>query len=299
MKTTSEPEARVQLIALAQIERDPGQPRALFDARALSELAASIRADGLLQPITVRRTGENSYMLVAGERRWRASKLNGASTIRALVIEPTDLADIRVKQIIENDQRVDVTPLEQARSYQALMDETGMTVEELAKRIGKHPHRITERTVLLRLPNEYQELLASGNLKPLEAYEMARLQPRGQALLFEAIKAGKCRTAADLRATAVAIANAESQVSFDMPGCAPEPTNEERDQMTAFENSVERIAAMLRTGISDNKVTAIRKVDPDKVDYYADLFAQMQKDLRRIELALREAAIQTTFALAR
>jgi ParB/RepB/Spo0J family partition protein len=94
-------------------------------------------------------------------------------TIRAIVIEPTDSADVRVKQIIENDQRADVPPLEQARSYPALMDETGWTPAELGQRIGRAAHRITERTDLLKIAPEYQQLLAGGNLRPSEGTELA------------------------------------------------------------------------------------------------------------------------------
>ena len=150
-RTPDDADSTVRRIPLSQITADPGQPRQTFDRTALGELAASIRANGLLQPITVRQVGPDAYQIIAGERRFRATEINGSATIRAIVVEPTDAADIRVKQIIENDQRVDVTPLEQARSYQALMDETGWTVEELGQHIGKAPHRITERTVLLKL----------------------------------------------------------------------------------------------------------------------------------------------------
>jgi ParB/RepB/Spo0J family partition protein len=195
----------VRDLPMAQITADPGQPRQTFDRTALGELAASIRANGLLQPITVRQVDADAYQIVAGERRFRATEINGSATIRAIVAEPTDAADIRVKQIIENDQRVDVTPLEQARSYQALMDETGWTVEELGQHIGKALHRITERTVLLKLAPEYQSLLASGNLKPSEATELARLTPRGQATLFKAIRSGACKNYNDLRAMANAL----------------------------------------------------------------------------------------------
>ncbi len=182
----------VRRIPVSQITADSGQPRQTFDRTALGELAASIRANGLLQPITVRQVGADAYQIIAGERRFRATEINGSATIRAIVVEPTDAADIRVKQIIENDQRVDVTPLEQARSYQALMDETGWTVEELGQHIGKAPHRITERTVLLKLASEYQSLLASGNLKPSEATELARLTPRAACTTFDDMVSSGC-----------------------------------------------------------------------------------------------------------
>ena len=291
------PEGIVRNIPMAQIAPDPGQPRKSFDRATLGELAASIRANGLLQPITVRQLAPKVYQIVAGERRFRATQINGSPTIRAIVIETDDAADIRVKQIIENDQRQDVTPLEQARSYQALMDEQGWTVEELGRRIGKAPHRITERTVLLTLQPEYQGLLASGNLKPSEATELARLGSRGQMTLFNAIRSGSCRNYNDLRATANALVQAEAQLTL-MPDEPPPPSEEDRHLAGAFEASVDRIAAMLRSGIRDNQVVAVRKTNPGRAAYLADLLAVMQKDLRRIEVALREAAVQASFLAA-
>ena len=133
LAVTGEPRPLPTDIPMDQIEPDPDQPRKVFEPTALRELAAFIRADGLLQPIVVRppTTGRTPYMIAVGERRWRAHQINGAATIRAFVTKPKDTTTIRVMQIIENDQRRNVTPLEQARSYQALMNSTGWTVEEL------------------------------------------------------------------------------------------------------------------------------------------------------------------------
>jgi hypothetical protein len=104
------PDSMVRNIPMSQITADPGQPRKAFDRTALGELAASIRANGLLQPITVRQTGPEAYQIIAGERRFRATQINEHPAIRAIVIQADD-ADVRVKQIIENDQRQDVTSL--------------------------------------------------------------------------------------------------------------------------------------------------------------------------------------------
>ena len=146
----------------------------------------------------------------------------------------------------------------------------------------------------MKLPPEYQALLASGNLKPSEATELARLSPRGQVTLFNAIRTGGCRNYNDLRASATALVNAEAQLLL-MPDAPPPPTKEDRRLATAFEAHVERIAALLRSGIHDNQIVAVRKVSPHRAGTLADLFAAMQKDLRRIEVALREAAIQESF----
>jgi hypothetical protein len=176
------------------------------------------------------------------------------------------------------------------------MDEMGWTPAELGQRIGKAVHRITERTDLLKIAPEYQRLLASGNLKPSEATELARLSPRGQAVLFNAIRLGRCRTYNDLRAMATALVDAEAQPSIIDD--APTASEEEVRQSRGLEADIERVAALLRSCIRDNKVVAVRKVSRGRADTLADLVAAMQKDLRRLEVALGEAAIQESFLAA-
>jgi ParB/RepB/Spo0J family partition protein len=295
--TQDEP-SQVQILPIDLVTPDPGQPRKVFDKTGLRDLAASIKADGLLQPITVRRNSEGlgRYIIIAGERRYRASILAGLKTIRAIAIVPRDIADIRVKQIIENDMRIDVTPMEQARSYQGVMDETGITAAQLAERVGKPLHRITERLVLLRLKPEHQALLDSGNLKPGEAYEMTRLDSRGQDLLFNAIRTGKVKSYADIKAMAEAILNAAAQSTFLAPEADPKATEADRHHVNQFEAGVEKLAAFLASSIKDNKIIAVRRVNPDRAEHLANLMAAMQKDMRRIELALREVAVQLEMA---
>ena len=291
-----EPDALIHDIPMDQIEPDPDQPRKTFEPNALRELAASITADGLLQPIVIRpsTTGSTPYMIAVGERRWRAHQINGARTIRAIVRAPQDMATLRVMQIIENDQRQDVTQLEQAKSYQALMEATGWTPEQLGARIGKATYRIIERTDLLKLREEYQGLLASGNLKPSEAAYMTKLSPRGQDTLFNAIRTGSCKSWSDLRVNTAALVDAEAQLTL-MPDAPPAPTKADRDAANAFEAHVERIAALLRSGIQENQIVAVRKTSPHRAGTLADLLAVMQTDLRRIEVALRSVAIQASF----
>jgi ParB family transcriptional regulator, chromosome partitioning protein len=285
-------------IPMDQVEPDPDQPRKTFEPTALREFAISIQAEGLLQPINVRAIGPGRFRIIFGERRWRAHQINRATTIRAFVIEGGNAADIRVKQIIENDQREDVTPLEQARSYQALMDAEGWTVAELAARIGKAPHRIIERTNLLTLRPEYQHLLASGNLLPSQATELTRLSPRGQTTLFEAIRTGSCRTYADLRTTATALVQAEAQLTL-MPDAPPPPTKEDRQLASAFEASVDRISALLRSGIHDNQVVAVRKTNPHRAAHLADLLAvKGASGIHNTAVALRLMAEMAGAALA-
>ena len=120
-----------------------------------------------------------------------------------------------------------------------------------------------------------------------------RLSPRGQDTLFNAIRTGGCRNDYDLRASSTALVNAEAQLLLTPD--APPPTKEDRDLANAFEAHVERVATLLRSGIHENQIVAMRKTSPHRAGTLADLLAVMQTDLRRIEVALREVAIQASF----
>lgn len=299
MPKTQPDAARVVVnLPLDQVTPDPDQPRKSFDQAALRELAASIRENGLLQPITVRRSVTGGYSIIAGESRYRAHRLNGAETIACLISDLDDTASIRVAQIIENDQRTDVPALEQAFAYQKLMDEMSWTPEELGRRIGKHWWRVTERTDLLKLQPEYQDLFAKCGITPSQATELARQPtPRAQTLLFKAIQAGRCSTYRDLRVVSLAIAGTEQQTAFAMNEPEP-PTQVEVELARTFENQVERVAFLLRQGIQDNQIVALRKVNPHRAGILSDTIAAMQTDLRRIEVALREMAVQAELLAA-
>src|SRR5450755_561936 len=154
----------VQTIPIERIRPERGQPRQHFDRPALEELAASIRQKGILQPILVRRDGTD-YRLVAGERRWRAAQLAGLHEVPALV---RDLSDEEVFEIalIENLQREDLDPIEEALAYQRLIDERGLTQEEAADRVGKDRSTVANALRLLKLPTGLRDALAAGTLSP-------------------------------------------------------------------------------------------------------------------------------------
>src|SRR5579871_2375454 len=171
-------------LPLDLIDPNPDQPRQEFEAEPLELLADSIRTMGVLQPIKVTKRGER-YLIVMGERRWRASKLAGCKTIPAVVQDRMSNLDVMVEAIVENNVRRDVTPLEEAIAYQRCLDE-GLSVEELAEKLGfKQAWRITERTDLLKLRPEYQTLLKGKQITASQAYEMAQLSPAGQDALFK------------------------------------------------------------------------------------------------------------------
>lgn len=157
----SESESLVD-VAIDQIEVNPNQPRKVFDFTALDELAASIKASGVIQPIIVRKIG-GSYQLIAGERRWRAARQAGLERIPAIVRDATDAQSLELA-LVENLLREDLNPIEAAQAYQKLLADFDWTQEELAQRIGKDRTSIANCLRLLRLPEEIQADLRGGRL---------------------------------------------------------------------------------------------------------------------------------------
>ena len=153
----------VSTLPLREIEPDKDQPRKDFDEQALSELADSIARHGLLQPIAVRPRPMGGYSIVAGERRWRASRMAGLATVPALIRELTD-SEVMQIALIENLQREDLKPLEEAQGYQALMEEFGFTQDEISKSVGKSRPAVTNALRLLNLPEAVRGMLARGDL---------------------------------------------------------------------------------------------------------------------------------------
>ena len=149
-------------LPLERIARDGRQPRQSFDAAALRALADSIRSDGVLQPVLVRRDG-GGFRLIAGERRWRAAQLAGLHEIPAIVREATD-AEAFALALVENLQRTDLNPIEEAEGYRRLVDEYGLTQEEVSSRVGKERSTVANALRLLGLPASVKAQVASGAL---------------------------------------------------------------------------------------------------------------------------------------
>jgi ParB family chromosome partitioning protein len=150
------------LLDIAQIEPNPLQPREDFDDEKLKELSSSIKADGVLQPILVRRAGQK-YQIIAGERRWRAAQKAGLHRIPATIREATDEETLKFA-LIENIQREDLNPIEEAHAYKALIDRHDLTQETLARQVGKNRTTITNTLRLLGLPDEVQAHVSRGTI---------------------------------------------------------------------------------------------------------------------------------------
>ena len=152
-------------LSLPISEVQPGlkQPRKRFDDETLADLAESIRTHGIIQPLTVRRLSSGYYQIIAGERRWRAAKLAGLHEVPAVIIEADDRTVMELG-LIENLQREDLNPIEEAGGYQTLMQEYGLTQEEVSQRVGKSRSAVANALHLLALPDAVHLLLEEGKL---------------------------------------------------------------------------------------------------------------------------------------
>ena len=150
-------------LPISQVEPGLNQPRKNFDDEALEDLADSIREHGIIQPLTVRRLSSGYYQIIAGERRWRAAKKAGLYEVPAVIIEADDRKVMELG-LIENLQREDLNPMEEAEGYQVLLTDYGMTQEEVARRMGKSRPAITNALRLTALPPEVREMLIQGRL---------------------------------------------------------------------------------------------------------------------------------------
>lgn len=160
---TEEQAGSLSTLPISQIQPGMKQPRKKFDAEAIAELADSIREHGLIQPITVRRLASGYYQIIAGERRWRASKEAGLNEVPVNIIEADDKKVMELG-LIENLQREDLNPMEEANGYKVLMDEYGLTQEEVAQRMGKSRPAVANALRLLNLPDAVRFLLEEGQL---------------------------------------------------------------------------------------------------------------------------------------
>ena len=156
-------QSNYRMIQLHRIEPNPDQPRKDFDEEELQELAESISVHGLIQPLTVRETAPGYYQIIAGERRWRASRMANLSEVPAVVMEADDCKAMELA-LIENLQRSDLNCVEEALGYQALIEDFGLTQEDASGRVGKSRSAVANALRLLNLPEKVLEMLRNGSL---------------------------------------------------------------------------------------------------------------------------------------
>ena len=180
-------QASINEIDINKIEANPCQPRSHFDEEKLGELAISIKEIGIIQPLTLRKIGHDRYQIIAGERRFRASKLAGLEKVPAFVRDAGDETMLEMA-LVENIQREDLDPIEIAISYQRLIDECSLTQESMSERVGKKRSTITNYLRLLRLPAEIQLGLREKQISMGHARAIINVDdPATQLMLFEQI----------------------------------------------------------------------------------------------------------------
>ena len=171
----------VREIRTEDVGPNPFQPRTRFDDESLGELAASIKATGVLQPVLVRPDGTDGFVLVAGERRLKAARLAGLEKIPAIVKEVSD-SEMMELALIENVQREDLNPIDEANAYQALIAKIGLTHDQISERVGKQRSSITNALRLLGLPPEVREMVSRGTLSAGHARALLALDSTGEQL---------------------------------------------------------------------------------------------------------------------
>lgn len=186
MEDSSSRENQINILRISLVDPKSDQPRKYFDKEALNDLAESIRENGLLQPILVREYGEGRYQIIAGERRFRACKLAGLAEIPAIVLDRDDKNAAQIA-LIENIQREDLNPIEEAMAYKALAEEYDMTQEELSYKVGKSRPAIANSMRLLDLPEEIITMVAAGDLSAGHARTLLGVKDRDDMILLAQI----------------------------------------------------------------------------------------------------------------
>ncbi len=186
-KKLEETGSKIKNISIDMIKPNPNQPRKIFDQTSLEELSLSIKNQGILQPLLVEEITDDVYVIVAGERRYRAAKMAGLKTVPCIVRSFSDLQRMEVS-LIENIQREDLNPVEEARAYSYLLTQAGIKQEDLAQKVGKGRSTITNSLRLLNLPEKMLDALEKGYFSPGHARALLSVEnPADQEVLFNKI----------------------------------------------------------------------------------------------------------------
>ena len=220
----------VTTVALHRVEPNPDQPRKEFDEEALQALADSLAEHGMIQPLTVREIAGGYYQIIAGERRWRAARKAGLEEVPVLVIEADDRKVMELA-LVENLQREDLNPMEEAAGYQTLMEEYGLTQAETAQRVGKSRPAVANALRLLSLSQELAEMVRSGRLSP------------GHARALLGLKSEKLRMQAAQRIIALQLSVRQAETfcrNLEKESEKPEPDPLKVDYVAECERSLSR-----------------------------------------------------------
>ncbi len=183
LENSVETENAVSSLRISQIEPKPGQPRQNFDAEALSQLADSISAHGVLQPILVREIADGHYQIIAGERRWRAAKMAGLTEVPVIELESDDRTASEIA-LVENIQRENLNPYEEALAYRSLSSEFNLTQEQMSTMLGKSRSAIANSMRLLDLPEEVLEMLRIGDISAGHARTLLALKDHDTIIIL-------------------------------------------------------------------------------------------------------------------
>ena len=249
-------------LPISQVRPNARQPRQVFEAEALAELVHSIREVGLLQPVVVRRTGEDAYELIMGERRWRASQEAGRDTIPAIVRE-TDDNDMLRDALLENLHRSQLNPLEEAAAYGQLLEDFGCTHEELAQRIGRSRPQISNTLRLLKLSPAVQRRVAAGVLSAGHARALLGVDDAGL----------QDRLAARVTAEGISVRGLEEIVSVGVEPDAPARVVRNKPVAPGLADLADRLSDRFETRV---------KVDLGKSKGKITVEFASLEDLRRI-----------------
>jgi ParB/RepB/Spo0J family partition protein len=256
----------MDILTLDQIFPNPDQPRKHFHQGKLEELAQSIKASGLMEPLIVVPRGD-LYMIIAGERRWRACGIAGVTEVPVRILDVDD-RKVAELSLLENLQREDLNLIEEAKAYQGLIN-MGLTQTELAEKMGiMQEWRIQERLNLLKLSDTYQDCVAKGILSPSQGQEISRVPQEKQRFVFDMISSGKAGSYNKLRALVNAIVAAEVQSSF-----LPEPTAQEIAVKNKYDQIIEKLVGFLThafnrddMGVLSKVLAGSTKVNIEKID---------------------------------
>ena len=283
-------------VAIDLIERNPKQPRETFPEEHIRLLAASINKRGLIQPIALRALPGGRFQIVAGECRWRAHKLLGRKTIRAEIVDVDD-HEMKLRAIVENLQRRDMNPMEEANAFKALLD-AGLGVQQIVDELAlKSAAIVRQRLDLLDLAPDLQGLVRSGNLAVNMAWGVAQAPREHQMRLIRDIQSGRLRTSEQVKHAGIALRDAAAQL--DVFGAGAPASREQAAAVSRLERKIETIASLTAAGFDEGECVAARRVAPNRVRTMADKLALIRKHVLQMEHDLRRAAMQGEIALER